>query len=33
MGNQETKSAMSRIQDRGFDANQLAEYEAKLWRE
>ena len=33
MGNQEMKSAMSKIQDRSFDANVLAEFEAKLWRE
>ena len=33
MGNQEIKSAMSKIQDRSFDANELADFEAKLWRE
>ena len=33
MGNQEMKSAMSKIQDRSFDANLLVEFEAKLWRE
>ena len=32
MGNQEIKSAMSRIQERGFDASILTEFEAKLWR-
>ena len=33
MGNQEMKSAMSKIQDRSFNANQLDEFELKLWRE
>ena len=33
MGNQEIKSAMSKIQDRDFDVTQLDEYEEKLWQE
>ena len=33
MGNQKMKEAMSRIQDRGFDANELVDFEAMLWRE
>ena len=27
------KEAMSRIQDRAFDANELVDFEAMLWRE
>ena len=33
MGNQKMKEAMSRIQDRAFDANELVDFEAMLWRE